>query len=382
MAFGRSARRFLKSSARDIRDKLLPERVFTGTVPSYDGFAEAPALGFGASLHSIDKKIEGLRHNKTRVLPGNEKLPSGFDTSGDAYRSAMRELLLGTKFRDASPAYTKSPLFTSDISEEVHRRVDRFRDCLAPWINRVFPLKNAVVAEIGSGTGSSTLAFAPFVKRIHCFEIEPSTTAIAKKRLSLAGVENVVFEDGLFDANSPFVNAPTQVDIILLIAVLEHLHFDEFKEILRVAFGKLRPGGVILIGETPNRLSFNDYHSSWTPFSQWLPPEVVSEYYKYSPRVNYLEDFGNMATVHGERSPAFHERIVRWGRGVSFHDFELALGPQVHNMIVLDGWEDEVRPLAPIFKDDEVLVDIFSNLKLNCHRAFARSWLYLAIRKP
>ena len=156
--------------------------------------------------------------------------PRGFDTKDAAYREHMLRCLMATKFANASEAYQKSPQFQPDITEEQYRRVDRFHDCLVPWVSRVMSLDEAVVAEVGSGTGSTTLAFAPYVKRIHCFEIESSTVAIAKQRLSFFNIENVIFEEGLYSSRSSFLSHQPQLDMVLLVAVLEHLYFHEFQE--------------------------------------------------------------------------------------------------------------------------------------------------------
>jgi protein-L-isoaspartate O-methyltransferase len=111
----------------------------------------------------------------------------------------MRGALMRWKFLDYPEEYLLSAQFQSDITEEIYRRVDRFGSCLVPWVRRVHPPAGARVIEVGSGTGSSTLAFAPHVGQVHCFEIEPKTTAIAKERLRFWGVHNVTFEECLFD---------------------------------------------------------------------------------------------------------------------------------------------------------------------------------------
>jgi SAM-dependent methyltransferase len=305
-----------------------------------------------------------------------------FDTTDQEYRRRMHEVLLEHKFAGCPSDYLQSAQFSSDLTEEQYRRVDRFHTCLIPWLGRVFRLAGARVIEIGSGTGSSTLAFAPHVGAVHCFEIDPKAVSVAKARLACWGIGNVTFEEERFDRHAPLLLDESCFDAVLLVAVLEHLHFREFKEILPLAFEKLRPGGCILVAETPNRLSVTDYHTSWIDFFQWLPPEVGLEYYRCSQRPHFVHDIGKTIAVHGPGSAEVTERFVRWGRGISYHDFELALGREVHDMIVLDGWEKEVRPLAPVFKDDEILAEIFKRWDVRANKAFSRSWLYFVIRKP
>ncbi len=298
------------------------------------------------------------------------------------YQEHMKAVLMRWKFSLLPENYLTSKQYPIDVIEETYHRVNRFHSYLVPWVRRAFDLKGARVIEVGSGTGSSTLAFAPYVDHIHCFELEENPIAVAKERLRFWGIENISFETGLFDRSAPLLAGDRQFDIVLLIAVLEHVHFHEFREILETAMKALRPGGVIVIGETPNRLSFHDSHSSQIDFFQWLPPEIKQEYYRFSPRAHFAHDIGDTIREHGANSLALQERLVRWGRGVSFHDFELVLSPKVHDMIVLDGWEDEILPMAPVSDDDEVILDIFRRAHVKANKAFARSWMYLVIRKP
>ncbi len=54
----------------------------------------------------------------------------------------------------------------------------------------------------------------------------------------------------------------------------------------------------------------------------------------------------------------------------------------MHEWIIADGWEDAVRPLAPVFTDDTILLDTFERCKITANKAFARSWLYMILQKP
>lgn len=302
-----------------------------------------------------------------------------FDVCSDTFAEAFGAYLRQHYFTGLEAEYLASDQFRHDVAEHVHRRTTRFHDCLVPWISSVFDLSAATVLEIGSGTGSSTLAIAPYVKHIHCYEIDDKSTRAAKERMKFWGVGNVNFEEQLFNPQARFVLDGPKADAILFIAVLEHMTYDELETALRTAYKTLRPGGIILVAETPNRLSVFDYHSSWMPFYQWLPPAVRERYYDRSSRPHFVYDVG---TVRANNLFRTEERLTRWGNGVSYHDFELALGNEVHNWIVADGWEENVRPLAPVFKDDELLLDIFQKWEVKAHKAFARSWLYLILRKP
>lgn len=302
-----------------------------------------------------------------------------FAVTDEPFLGFYREYLANHYFTGVEDEYRNSTQFTHDVAEHTHLRTVRFHDALVPWAQKVFDLSGSTVCEIGSGTGSSTIAFAPYVNQIHCFELDEKSTRAAQARFNFFDIQNVAFEDELFGPQSNFVKSGHTADIVLFVAVLEHMTFNELDAALKAAFAVLRPGGIIIVAETPNRLSVLDYHSSWLPFYQWLPLDVRRRYHNKSPRQHFAYDIENVSKISPNE---VEERLTRWGRGVSYHDFELALGPDVHDMIVADGWEPEVRPLAPVFKDDEILLDIFKRFEISANKAFARSWLYLIVRKP
>jgi hypothetical protein len=74
--------------------------------------------------------------------------------------------------------------------------------------------------------------------------------------------------------------------------------------------------------ETPNRLWFQDDHTSLLPFFLWLPDDLAFLYSQYSPR----ESFSKSYRVLNEKNLL---SFLRRGRGVSYHEFDLALGNSV-----------------------------------------------------
>jgi ubiquinone/menaquinone biosynthesis C-methylase UbiE len=306
----------------------------------------------------------------------DHRLP--FDIEGEEFKAAFKEYLLSHYFAGLEEEYVNSDSFQNDVNEHVFKRTRRFHDHLVPWLAKVYPLRDAVAIEVGGGTGSSALAFSPYVKSIHCYEIDGKSIDAAEFRLKHFGVTNVYNERELFDPECRFVKSGNKADVILLVAVLEHMTFDEFETVLKTSYDALKPGGVILIAETPNRLTVMDFHSSWMPFYQWLPPKIRKRYASRSPRAHFAYDVN---AVSRNNPSGVEEMLTRWGNGVSYHDFEIVFGDNIHDLIVADGWEDEIRPLAPVFPDDEILLDIFQKFNIKANKAFARSWLYMILRK-
>jgi len=282
-------------------------------------------------------------------------------------------------YSDQAPEYFQTGEFENSINEQTHKRSDRFSEHLIPWIDRVFDLNGKDMLEIGSGTGASTQAFAPFCNSISCYEIDQKSVRAAKARAEMSGWANVSFEDEPFGKACRFAQQGRKADIVSFVGVLEHMPFEIVMDTLSTAFDALRPGGVIVITDTPNRLSPFDYHTSWIPFFQWLPVEVQRQYYRRSDRPHFVFDVSDVEKQAPWEVPG---RLRGWGNGVSFHEFELALGTRVHDMIVADGWEDEIVKLSNVFDDDHWLLDMFEKMNVKAHKAFARSWLHLIIQKP
>jgi S-adenosylmethionine-dependent methyltransferase len=108
--------------------------------------------------------------------------------------------------------------------------------------------------------------------------------------------------------------------LVLFFACLEHMTVGERLQALSQAWKILPPGGMLGVIETPNRLWFHDGHTAFLPFFHWLPDELAFQYARFSPRENFREVY------QGPRAEsAMH--FLRRGRGVSFHEFDVAIQP-------------------------------------------------------
>lgn len=301
-----------------------------------------------------------------------------FDAEDPQFARFYRDVLLRTYHAGASKAFLESPAYEHDVREHTSVRYKRFANHLVPWVEFVCHLEGTTAIEVGSGTGSATLAFAPRVQHIHCYDIASRSIEAAQNCLDYFSVRNVSFENELFDPQCRFVTAGLQADVVLLIAVLEHMTFPELETTLRLAWDTLKPGGILVVAETPNRLSLTDYHTSFLPFFHWLSPELKLLYLNCSPRQQLVDEMSDLRTKEPNAAAL---SLVRWGGGISFHEFEIVLGKDFHNYIIATGHEDIILPIVPRFYDDDVLLRIFRKLDLKVSPAFARWYLYFVAKK-
>lgn len=295
------------------------------------------------------------------------------------YREWFAKVLLRTYFSGAASSDKDEVEETirPALTEHIESRYRVFNDCMIPWIKTKCPdLCRLHAVEIGSGTGSSTLAIAQHVKSVTCFEIDEVSNTAARERLDYFGLRNVSIRHELFGPQSSFFDRTRQMDIVFMCAVLEHMTFAELRETLRTAWQGLTPGGYLVVVDTPNRLAFMDGHTSLMPFYASLPAQIRKEYAIYSPRIDFQQHMSSLT------DDAYAEPLTRWGSGISYHEFDLSLGPAFHQYVVLDGYEPELRGCAPVFADDGILQALFTLYQVPAHRAFTRSNLHFVVRKP
>ena len=76
--------------------------------------------------------------------------------------------------------------------------------------------------------------------------------------------------------------------------------------------------GVMAIIETPNRLWYFDSHTAHLPFFHWLPDDIAMKYSTRSSRELFNKGFSG-------QTEASYIEFMRWGRGVSYHELEIAI---------------------------------------------------------
>ena len=149
---------------------------------------------------------------------------------------------------------------------------------------------------------------------------------------------------------------------------------------IRTVWEMLSPDDLCCVVDTPNRLWYVDSHTSLLPFFSWLPDELALQYSRFSPRSSFRE-------VCSDQSEDGRVGFLRQGRGVSFHEFHLAIGqpPERVNVVSSLGaylkqrnpWRRFRRRSSLEARFESVLSEVCPGL----HRAWLQPSLDLIIRK-
>lgn len=215
--------------------------------------------------------------------------------------------------------------YQNDLDAHLYLRLDNDRRLVIPWLDSAKTLKNSRILEVGCGTGSSTVSLAEQGAKVTGIDLDEGAISVAKDRCRVYNLEcefqimNANMIARVFDNNT--------FDYIIFYATLEHMSIEERIKSLRDAWGILPKGGLLAVVETPNRLWYFDRHTSWLPFFHWLPDELAFQYSCFSPRVNYHELYREYDTIS-------KDHFTRRGRGMSYHEFDLAIKPTKYLKVI------------------------------------------------
>jgi S-adenosylmethionine-dependent methyltransferase len=293
----------------------------------------------------------------------------------------VREGLMATYFRGTWAERSDTEQAQKDIHDHVRGRYDLCRKWLLPWVEKLIDLKNTDVVEIGCGTGSTTAALAVEARSVDAYDIAGVSVEAAIRRIEAFGLRNTRLNqhapERLLSAMSS-AHPPNTVGMVLCFAVLEHAKHTERLDTIRHIWEMLAPGGILVIGDTPNRLSYWDHHTTWMPFYNSLPHELALDYADRSPRKHFVDHI----TASKLQGPAVaEEALARWGRGVSHHEFELVLG-DLDPLVVGDGFDPEPLAYFGVTLETRMLYSYAKLKGLTVPPAFLRSSIEVILRKP
>lgn len=253
-----------------------------------------------------------------------------------------------------------------DLQDHLSGRMNRAREQIVPWVSEQVALAGKRVLEIGCGTGSSTVAFVEQKALVTAYDLDEKSVVVARDRLAAHGLE----ADVRLQATQP----DGQFDVILMYAVLEHMTLAERLGAIREAWDKLPAGGLLVVVETPNRLWYYDDHTAMTNFFLWLPDDLALLYAKRTPRPRYVDVTDPID-------------FVRWGRGVSFHDFEIALDLPCAELPVIGALTPWLRRQTRTHRLglndlDRRWERTLKEIHPAMHEGFTTTYLDLILRKP
>ena len=256
-----------------------------------------------------------------------------------------------------------------------HRR-RRAADFLVPWIEQTVPLAGRRVLEYGCGNAPVSCALGERGAELIGVDIDAAAIEEGRRRVAEAGLGDVVLERHPLEQIAAAVRARARtIDVFVLYAVLEHMTVAERLAVLRLAREVLAPGGAIVVCETPNRLFYFDHHTAQIPFFHLLPDELALEYRAFSARPDFTEA---IARASEQGSEAALEAIVRWGRGVSFHEFEVVFGG-LERHVIASGYDSLLFAERPVHPEELMLARYLDRVRPELAPAFSRAWLDLIL---
>lgn len=288
--------------------------------------------------HRTREKIYGVR---PWVIP--EEIASRMNILSDDQSQVLFECLRKHYFvgeRLESYDYDFSIFSRTDVGREaiedlMRRRLQTFRSKAIPWMNSLGGLSGKTVLEIGCGTGSATVALSEQGALVTAIDEDAGSLSVAKERAVLHQTQANFINANSSDAFAHYSHS--SFDIVAFFAVLEHMTLDERLVAIRESWSLVKPGGLLVLIETPNRLWLEDSHTAMEDFYWWLPDDLAMLWSVRSSRMMFANSFtkDHLSENMAERQV----RFSRWGRGVSYHEFCLALDCKPEELPVASAME-------------------------------------------
>jgi 2-polyprenyl-3-methyl-5-hydroxy-6-metoxy-1,4-benzoquinol methylase len=305
------------------------------------------------------------------------KYKNNFRTLAKAQLEQVEAALRTNYFTRFPTEYLSTEWGRNDLENHLYRRLNSDRNTIVPWLDGVRQLKGASILEIGCGTGCSTVALAEQGARVIAVDVDENSLNVATERCRAYGLDVQFAQANATEAHQLF--EAEHFDYIIFYAALEHMTSEERLSAMRATWQMLTAGSLWCVIDTPNRLWYYDAHTSLLPFHMWLPDELAFAYSRFSPRRNYRE-------LYREYTDEARLDFLRRGRGVSFHEFELAMKPlkslQIKSSLNLTNRKRGLfGPVKWRRSPDYRYISLLRSIAPDLHEGFLQSFLNLIVEK-
>jgi 2-polyprenyl-3-methyl-5-hydroxy-6-metoxy-1,4-benzoquinol methylase len=309
--------------------------------------------------------------------PVPNQIHLNFRTIDTAKVELIKSSLRKNYFVRFAEDYLSTAWGKNDLENHLFRRLDSDRNMIIPWLDEARPVRGTSILEIGCGTGCSTVALAEQGAKVTAIDVDEGSLAVATERCRAYDLEVNFAHANATEASKLF--SRRNFDIVIFYATLEHMTMEERISAMRDTWQMLPVGSLWCVIETPNRLWYYDAHTSLLPFHMWLPDELAFEYSRFSPRENYRE-------LYREPNDQSKLHFLRRGRGVSFHEFELAMKPvrelRIRSSLNVPNKGRGLWGLAKWrFSNEGRYISLLRRIAPELHEGFLQSSLYLIIEK-
>jgi len=295
--------------ARQIKAHLIDNKVF-----KQSDFLHQPYDRY--LLNIICETTTSTKLNYKYANNALKIVSSNFSSINHAQETELKDYLIKHYFTGKDVLATESGI--NELNDHLFKRLKMFRTQVIPWLNCTNQLKDAKILEIGCGTGSTTIALCEQGADVYAIDVNSNSISIAKKRAELYSFEPKFYEINAVAINDLFTD---NFDFIIFSASIEHMTYQERIQSIKAAFEMIGENQYIVLTDIPNRLWHTDTHTSLEPFYNWLPDSLAIDYAQFTKRDYFKESFC-------EKDCDYNTQLSRWGRGVSYHEFEVALGQE------------------------------------------------------
>ena len=307
----------------------------------------------------------------------SRKYKNHFRTLDKAQLAQVESSLRANYFTRFPPEYLSTEWGRNDLENHLCRRLNSDRNTIVPWLDSVRQLNGASILEIGCGTGCSTVALAEQGARVIAVDVDENSLRVANERCRAYGVEVQFALANATEVHQLFNRE--QFDYIIFYAALEHMTTEERLSAMSTTWKMLRPGSLWCVIDTPNRLWYYDAHTSLLPFHMWLPDELAFAYSRFSPRQNYRE-------LYRDYTDEARLDFLSRGRGVSFHEFELAMKPlkllKIKSSLNLTNRKRGLLgPMKWRRSPEYRYISLLRSIAPDVHEGFLQSFLNLIVEK-